>query len=136
MSRQITLSPDAVDRLKKRVDVNLKKVSFRPFLALYSLSLTLYVFPEQLETIRETKKENYETEVEKLTNVIESDQRSIEALIRRRVFIRFSIWQEMVLVLFRSSSLLSVTFREYAADEAVFAERVRANAVLLSENLA
>ena len=64
--RHDRLSPDQVDRLRKRVDTTGHK----------------------LETVRQAKKEGWEHEADKLTVSIEKDQATIAALLARRVFIR------------------------------------------------
>lgn len=64
--RHDRLSPDLVDRLRKRVETTGHK----------------------LETVRQAQKEGHEQEVDKLTGAIEKDQATIAALLARRVFIR------------------------------------------------
>lgn len=64
--RHDRLSGDQVERLKKRVDTNSHK----------------------LEGIRQTKKEGWEQEADKVAGMIERDQAAIAASLNRRVFIR------------------------------------------------
>ena len=64
--RHDRLSPDQVDRLRKRVDTNSRK----------------------LETVRQAQKEGWEQEADKITGMIEKDQAAITALLSRRIFIR------------------------------------------------
>ena len=64
--RHDRLSPDQVDRLRKRVDSNSHK----------------------LEGVRQVKKDGWEPEAEKIAGAIEKDQAAIAAALNRRVFIR------------------------------------------------
>lgn len=64
--RHDRLSPDHVDRLRKRIDTTGHK----------------------LETVRQVKKDGWENEADKLAVAIEKDQATIAALLARRVFIR------------------------------------------------
>jgi sorting nexin-8 len=64
--RHARLAPDAVDKLKKRVETNQKKH----------------------EQIRQAKKERWEVEAERVKGAIEADQHAIQGLLRRRVLIR------------------------------------------------
>ena len=64
--RHDRLSPDQVDRLRKRIDTTGRK----------------------LETVRQAKKDGWEHEADKLAGAIEKDQASIAASLARRVFIR------------------------------------------------
>ncbi|POW01036.1 hypothetical protein PSTT_12762 [Puccinia striiformis] len=80
-----TLSGDDVDtKLKPRAELNTKK----------------------LESVIELKKVGWEDEADKLKNSIEIDRDKIEFKLRRRVFIRWSLWHEIVHTL-RISSLIS-----------------------------
>lgn len=67
------------------------------------------------------KKPNYEVELDKLASVIESDQSQIDTLLRRRTFIKYCLWQE-VLWMFRFTSLLKVCFVIFVNDEIRFSE--------------
>ncbi|KAL8292474.1 hypothetical protein RQP46_001086 [Phenoliferia psychrophenolica] len=115
-SRQHSLSPDAVERLKKRVTSNMSKLD--------SLRST----PEP------SKPTQHAEDLDRLASSIEKDQRHIDLLLRRRVFIRFCMWQEIVL-LFRGTSLLSRAFQEYVGDEIAFDGRLQANWDLLASSL-
>ena len=64
--RHDRISPDQVDRLRKRVDTNSHK----------------------LEGIRQAQKEGWEHEADKVAGAIEKDQAAIAAALSRRVFIR------------------------------------------------
>ncbi len=64
--RHDRLSPDQVDRLRKRVDTNSHK----------------------LEGIRQAQKEGWQQEADKIAGLIEKDQAAIVAALSRRVFIR------------------------------------------------
>ncbi|KAM0749187.1 hypothetical protein T439DRAFT_290745 [Meredithblackwellia eburnea MCA 4105] len=90
--RQHTLTPDAVDRLKRRVDGNIKKI-------------------QALRDARE-RKPTYDEECERFTSAIEADQRHIDLLLRRRVFIRYCMHQE-ILYFFRCTSLFSKALRGF-----------------------
>ncbi|ORY92624.1 hypothetical protein BCR35DRAFT_298091 [Leucosporidium creatinivorum] len=94
-ARQVALSPDAVDKLKRRVESNLKKLS------------TLRDSPPTPATT---------TQFDVLSTQISIDQRSIATLLNRRVFIRYCMWQEL-LFLFRSTSLVKPLVREWVSQE-------------------
>lgn len=64
--RHDRLSIDQVERLRKRVDTNSLK----------------------LETVKQTQKDGWEQEADKITVLIEKDQAAIAAQLNRRVFIR------------------------------------------------
>ncbi|KAI5480508.1 sorting nexin mvp1 [Pseudohyphozyma bogoriensis] len=102
--RQVTHSHDAVDKLKKRVESNMRKV----------------------ETVREVRKPAFEVELDKLASSIEADQRQIDLLLRRRIFIKWCLWQE-TLWMFRCTSLLQKTLKDYVKSEGEFMEVGRKN---------
>ena len=79
--RHDRLSPDQVDRLRKRVDTNSHK----------------------LEGVRQAQKEGWQQEADRIAVLIEKDQAAIAAALARRVFIR--AWYVPVM-----SSLLHMTF--------------------------
>ncbi|KAK4694148.1 hypothetical protein P7C70_g8787, partial [Phenoliferia sp. Uapishka_3] len=114
-SRQHALSPDAVDRLKKRVEANMRKL-------------------DTLRTAPEPRKPTHSEDLDKVASLIEADQRHIDLLLRRRVFIRYCMWQE-INYLFRSTSLLTTAFKSYVADEIAFDDRLKANWELLALTL-
>ena len=64
--RHDRLSPDQVDRMRKRVETNSLK----------------------LEGVRQSKKEGWEQEADRIAGLIEKDQAAITAALSRRVFIR------------------------------------------------
>ena len=64
--RHDRLSPDQVDRLRKRVETNSHK----------------------LESVRQAQKEGWQQEADKIAGLIEKDQAAIVAALNRRVFIR------------------------------------------------
>ena|ERR1700722_13299185 len=127
--RHDRLSMDQVERLKKRIESNSIK----------------------LESIKQTKKEGWEDEVERLTLAIERDQATIAAQLHRRVFIRAwfvrhsvseshivmrhrpgSMWHELRVVLHnRENTILTQTIRAFARGEQEHSERVSANWVSL-----
>ncbi|KAL1943068.1 hypothetical protein VTO73DRAFT_4739 [Trametes versicolor] len=99
--RHDRLSPDLVDRLRKRVETTGHK----------------------LETVRQAQKEGHEQEVDKLTGAIEKDQATIAALLARRVFIRASMWHELRVVLHnRENTLLTQAVQAFAREEHDFSE--------------
>ena len=105
-----------------------------------------------LRTAPEPRRPTHNEDLDKVASAIEADQRHIgqsfryassgtsvlmkdtDLLLRRRVFIRFCMWQEVILM-FRSTSLLSTTIKEYVADEIAYGERLKANWELLSLSL-
>ncbi|KAH9847569.1 hypothetical protein C2E23DRAFT_847870 [Lenzites betulinus] len=99
--RHDRLSPDQVDRLRKRVETTGHK----------------------LETIRQAQKEGWEHEADKLTVAIEKDQASIAAFLARRVFIRACMWHELRVVLHnRENTLLTQAVQAFAREEHDFSE--------------
>ena len=66
--RHDRLSGDNVERLKKRIETTQMK----------------------LEGIRAAQKEGWAQEVDKLTSLVERDQITIQQLLNRRIFIRYS----------------------------------------------
>ncbi|KAI0666812.1 hypothetical protein C8Q78DRAFT_1107213 [Trametes maxima] len=104
--RHDRLSPDQVDRLRKRVETTGNK----------------------LEGVRQTKKDGWEHEADKLTGAIEKDQATIAALLARRVFIRASMWHELRVVLHnRENTLLTQAVRSFAREEHDFSEAALGN---------
>ncbi|KAI0629122.1 hypothetical protein C8Q77DRAFT_1236453 [Trametes polyzona] len=104
--RHDRLSPDQVDRLRKRVDTTGHK----------------------LETVRQAKKEGWEHEADKLTVSIEKDQATIAALLARRVFIRACMWHELRVVLHnRENALLTQAVQAFAREEHDFTEAAVGN---------
>ncbi|GAA5861824.1 hypothetical protein JCM3774_001315 [Rhodotorula dairenensis] len=101
--RQVALGGDQVDKLRKRLDGNTNK----------------------LAQLRETapRPPSFEVDAEKLTSLIENDQRSIEVALKRREFIKFCVWEE-VRWAWRSTSRLSKVLRDYATDEAAYGRRL------------
>lgn len=79
----------------------------------------------QLEAISNAASSNSSAnaDFDKLSSAIESDQRTIDAQLRRRTFIRWCMWQEM-LFLYRSTSLFKLAVRDYVRAEREFVERV------------
>ncbi|RPD64231.1 hypothetical protein L227DRAFT_571799 [Lentinus tigrinus ALCF2SS1-6] len=99
--RHDRLSPDQVDRLRKRVDTNSHK----------------------LEGIRQAQKEGWEHEADKVAVAIEKDQAAIAAALNRRVFIRACMWHELRVVLHnRENTLLTQAVQAFARDEHDFSE--------------
>ncbi|KAI5118686.1 hypothetical protein M0805_003623 [Coniferiporia weirii] len=98
--RHDRLSGDGVERLKKRIETTQMK----------------------LEGIRTSQKEGWALEVERLTVLIERDQTSIVTLLNRRVFIRYSMWHELRVVLHnRENALVTQAVRNLAQEESAFA---------------
>lgn len=67
-ARHDRLSVDAVDRLRKRVDVNSRK----------------------LEAVKAARKDGWDAEADRILGIIERDQADIANCMARRVFIRHS----------------------------------------------
>ncbi|PFH50265.1 hypothetical protein AMATHDRAFT_145640 [Amanita thiersii Skay4041] len=110
--RHDRLSPDQVDRLKKRVETN----SIR------------------LDGIRAAQKEGWQDEVDRLTVLIEKDQATIAAQLNRRVFIRACVWHELRVILHnRENALLSLAVQAFAREEQTFTENALRNWVSLGE---
>ncbi|KAI0657970.1 hypothetical protein C8Q70DRAFT_999052 [Cubamyces menziesii] len=104
--RHDRLSPDQVDRLRKRIDTTGRK----------------------LETVRQAKKDGWEHEADKLAGAIEKDQASIAASLARRVFIRACMWHELRVVLHnRENTLLTQAVQSFAREEHNFSEAAVAN---------
>jgi sorting nexin-8 len=113
-TRYDRLSPDAVDRLRKRVDSNSIK----------------------LESVKAAKKEGWEAEADRVLGAIEKDQNEISSCMARRVFIRHSIWHELRVVLHnRENTLLSKFTRAFAVEERDFAEAVFTNWAALTDEV-
>ncbi|OSD02930.1 hypothetical protein PYCCODRAFT_1434816 [Trametes coccinea BRFM310] len=110
--RHDRLSPDQVDRLRKRVETTGHK----------------------LETVRQAKKEGWEHEADKLSVTIEKDQATIAALLARRVFIRACMWHELRVVLHnRENTLLTQAVQSFAREEHDFSEAAVSNWASLME---
>ncbi|CAL1715044.1 unnamed protein product [Somion occarium] len=104
--RHDRLSGDSVEKLKKRVETNSLK----------------------LEGVKQTKKERWQEEADKIAGIIEKDQASIAAMLNRRVFIRASMWHELRVVLHnRENTLLTQAVKTFAREESSFSESVAAN---------
>ncbi|KAG8818633.1 Sorting nexin mvp1, partial [Serendipita sp. 399] len=100
-SRHDRYSPDAADRLKKRVE---------------SQSL-------KLESIKQVQKEGWENEAEKVAAGISKDQAAIAACMARRVFIRHCLWHEFRVVFHnRENTLLSLALQTWTAQERDYCE--------------
>jgi len=99
--RHDRLSGDNVDRLKKRIETTQMR----------------------LEGIRTTQKEGWAQEVDKMINLVERDQVTIQQLMNRRVFIRYSLWHELRVVLHnRENTLITQAVRSFAQEESSYAE--------------
>ncbi|KAI0708839.1 hypothetical protein C8T65DRAFT_649631 [Cerioporus squamosus] len=110
--RHDRLSPDQVDRLRKRVDTNSHK----------------------LEGIRQAKKEGWEHEADKVAVAIEKDQAAIAAALNRRIFIRACMWHELRAVLHnRENTLLTRAVQAFAREEHDFSEAAVTNWTSLVE---
>lgn len=105
------LSGDDVDsRLKPRAELNTRK----------------------MEAAREAQRPGWSDEVDRLKNLIEQDRAGIEFKLRRRVFIRWCLWQEIVHTL-RLASLIRFTWKEFVDQERQFSERSTRNWIDLIE---
>ncbi|BGP02664.1 Sorting nexin Mvp1 [Rhodotorula toruloides ATCC 204091] len=113
-TRQTTLGIDNVDKLRKRVETNASK-----------LSILRTATPRPL---------TFDADAERLTSLIDSDQRSIDQLLRRRDFVRWCVWEEVGWA-FRCTSLLSLALKGYAADETAYAKRLAEQWGALAEAL-
>lgn len=131
--RHDRLSGDAVERLKKRIEANQMK----------------------LEGVRAAAKDGWQVEVDKLTASIERDQLMISQQLHRRVFIRYSyasssfshcciltytashrMWHELRVVLHnRENTLVTQAVRDFAKEEAAFAEVMSNNWTSLAEGV-
>ncbi|KAI0924710.1 hypothetical protein AcW1_006749 [Taiwanofungus camphoratus] len=104
--RHDRLSIDQVERLRKRVDTNSLK----------------------LETVKQTQKDGWEQEADKITVLIEKDQAAIAAQLNRRVFIRACMWHELrVVVHNRENALLTQAIKTFAREELDFSEGLVSN---------
>ncbi|KAM0787557.1 hypothetical protein ACM66B_003627 [Microbotryomycetes sp. NB124-2] len=101
--RHMTFAPDAVEKLRRRTEANLRKLQ-----AIRDSAPGATTAPTPAE-------------FDKLTSSIEADQRQVDLLLRRRVFIRWCMWQELVW-LFRSTSLFKQTVRSLVQGEKEFAK--------------
>jgi len=109
--RHDRLAPDAIDKLTKRVEGAQRK----------------------LENVRQDRPK-WQDERDALVAAIEADQKAIEALQKRRLTIKFAMWEELRL-LARLSTLLSVAIRTLATDEGQYAEQQSSLWSLLSDHL-
>ncbi|KAL5513289.1 MVP1 [Sanghuangporus vaninii] len=110
--RHDRLSSDNVERLKKRIETTQSK----------------------LEGIRVAQKDGWEQEVDRLSGLVEHDQATIASLLNRRIFIRYSMWHELRVVLHnRENTLITQVVREFTRDESAFAEVVSTNWNSLAE---
>jgi len=117
-TRHDRFSPDAADRLRKRIETQSLK----------------------LETVKSAQKEGWEVEVDKLLSSIEKDQQAVVVCLARRVFIRhwcvspllavcfgyhvdissipLSLWHEFRVVFHnREHTLLSLAVQTWAGQE-------------------
>ncbi|GAA5846068.1 hypothetical protein JCM9279_004775 [Rhodotorula babjevae] len=101
--RQAALGGDNVDKLQKRVETNLGKLNL-----LRSLN---------------PRPPSFDADADKLSSLLAADQRSIDAALRRRSFIRWCVWEE-VRWAWRCTSLVNLTLRDYAAHETSYARRL------------
>ncbi|CAH7690676.1 hypothetical protein PPACK8108_LOCUS26098 [Phakopsora pachyrhizi] len=107
------LSGDDVDqKLKPRAENNSKK----------------------LEEIRNSKRVGWQDESDRLKNLIEQDRAAIESKLKRRVFIRWCLWQELVYVL-RAGTLVSKVWREFVEDERKCVELTLSNWTEMDESI-
>ncbi|GAA5821519.1 hypothetical protein JCM3770_001060 [Rhodotorula araucariae] len=112
--RQAALGGDNVDKLKKRVETNLSK-----------LSLLRSVTPRPA---------SFDADADKLSSLLAADQRAIDTALRRRSFVRWCVWEE-VRWAWRCTSLLNLTLRDYAATETSYARRLAEQWSALAEAL-
>lgn len=100
-SRHDRLSGDAVERLKKRVAT----------------------FQDRLEGVRAARKDGWAAEADRIAQTVEQDQTAIAVQLARRVFIRYSMWHELRVVLHnRENTLFVQTLQNLGRDEREFAE--------------
>jgi len=112
--RHDRLAPDQVERLKKRVET----------------------FSLRLEGVKSVQKEGWQEEADKIVALIERDQAAIAALLNRRVFIRYSMWHELRVVLHnRENTLLTQLGQNFALGEQRYAENANATWASLTEAL-
>ncbi|THH05409.1 hypothetical protein EW145_g4817 [Phellinidium pouzarii] len=110
--RHDRLSGDNVGRLTKRIEMTQIK----------------------LEGIRAAQKEGWAQEIDRLSSLVERDQASIASSLNRRVFIRYSMWHELRVVLHnRENALVTQAVRNFAQEESSFAETVANNWNSLSD---
>ncbi|BGP39898.1 Sorting nexin mvp1 [Rhodotorula kratochvilovae] len=113
-ARQASLGGDNVDKLKKRVETNLSKLSL-----LRSLT---------------PRPASFDADADKLGALLAADQRAIDGALRRRSFVRWCVWEE-VRWAWRCTSLLNLTLRDYAASETSYARRLAEQWSALAEAL-
>ncbi|KAG9001468.1 Sorting nexin mvp1 [Tulasnella sp. JGI-2019a] len=113
-ARHIRLSPDRVDMLKRRVEVNGRK----------------------LEAVKAAKKDGYEVEADKIAGLIEKDHVDIATCMTRRVFIRHCMWYELRVVLHnRENTLVTQAVQALVTQERDFAHAVVGNWSRLVEDI-
>ncbi|GAA5917598.1 hypothetical protein JCM8208_006761 [Rhodotorula glutinis] len=112
--RQAALGGDNIDKLQKRVETNLGKLNL-----LRSLN---------------PRPPSFDADADKLSSLLAADQRSIDAALRRRRFIRWCVWEE-VRWAWRCTSLVNLTLRDYAAHEMSYARRLAEQWSSLAEAL-
>ncbi|EIN05981.1 hypothetical protein PUNSTDRAFT_54291 [Punctularia strigosozonata HHB-11173 SS5] len=99
-------SGDQVEKLKKRVETSSSK----------------------LNDVKETQKDGWQDEAEKLSIAIEKDKAAIQLQLHRRVFIRACIWHELRVVLHnRENTLLTQAVQLFTKEESEFSNEVAAN---------
>jgi len=112
--RHDRLSPDQVDRLKKRIETT----------------------SVRLDGIKAAARDGWEEEVDRLTGAIEKDKLTIAHQLNRRVFIRACMWHELRVVLHnRENTLLTQSAQAFAREEARYADGVAQNWNALVEAL-
>ncbi|KIM25405.1 hypothetical protein M408DRAFT_210488 [Serendipita vermifera MAFF 305830] len=95
-SRHDRFSPDAAERLRKRIETQSLK----------------------LENVKSAQKEGWEVEADKLLSSIEKDQQAVAVCLARRVFIRHCLWHEFRVVFHnREHTLLSMAVQTWATQE-------------------
>ncbi|KAK4056887.1 Sorting nexin mvp1 [Microbotryomycetes sp. JL221] len=122
-ARHMTLAPDAVDKLRRRTEMNLRKLR-----AIKDAAATAG------SSGSNTNATTNVIEFDKLTSLIEQDQRQVDLLLKRRVFIRWCMWQELIW-LFRSTSLIKLTIKDLVQRETEFADVVKHVWLDLQESL-
>lgn len=114
-SRYDRLSGDTVDKkLRPRVDGLVKRL-------------------EQVRNDPE-RKPGWEEDASKIMNQIEEDRNTIEALLKRRVFVRYCLWVEWVFSM-KWATVLGEAVKGFAVEERASAEREVANWKVLQEAL-
>ncbi|GAA94073.1 uncharacterized protein L969DRAFT_212896 [Mixia osmundae IAM 14324] len=101
--RQDRLSPDNVATLKRQIAWATKRS----------------------QKAQEQRKPGYEAETQKYYDIIEKDQKTIDVLLKRRIYIRFCMWQE-ILYLFRRVALVGDSVKPMASLNHALYERLTA----------